>query len=163
MSNRLTVTRATQGMIDNFRGRLREADAKECFQMTGLSVEEGLQRSFEVSTKSWVALWDERPTVVFGAAPAGHFDTDRGGVLWMLATEDIDTMPISFVRGSVEYLGYMFEEFDLLWNFVADANTVSVRWLKWLGFNVEDPLPMANGALFRYFWMRREEFLCAHP
>jgi hypothetical protein len=60
------------------------------------------------------------------------------GCPWLVGTDLIRKCKIEFntsVRALVER---MMRETPLLTNLVAAENTTSIRWLRWLGFDVDD-------------------------
>jgi hypothetical protein len=60
----------------------------------------------------------------------------RNGAVWMLGSDKIDEFPITFLRHNKEYIQDMAEGYDLLVNYVDSRNKKSIRWLKWLGFEI---------------------------
>jgi hypothetical protein len=74
----------------------------------------------------------------FGASPAG---APGVGVVWLLATQEIERHPVRFYRESKRMFGNVTEKYETLINWVDQHNTLSLRWLQWLGFEIEEPEP----------------------
>jgi hypothetical protein len=150
-SSKLQVTRPTQRMVTDIGYCLRQADIDEVWAMSHLKPMQATQMSYEASAKCWVALWDGIPTVIFGVARTSYLPSI--GSPWMLATDRISEMGTTFVRGSIKYVNFMQEGHELLRNYVDVRNKVSIKWLKWLGFNLLDPKPYGpDGCLFHEFY-----------
>ena len=76
------------------------------------------------------------------------------GVPWMLGTHAIMDHKREFMKQSQIVLQHVLAESNELYNYVHDQNRVSIRWLKWLGFTIEEPQPSGiNGELFHKFRM----------
>ena len=140
-----------QTHIDLIKDSLRAVDRRECAASCGLSGEDALQQSFEISRTTWVGTIDKVPVVAFGVASSG---TPRVGVPWLLATDRIDEVGIAFVRNSKHIVDAMLKQFPFLVNYVSAENALSKKWLKWCGFTIEPPEPLApSGVLFQKFWI----------
>jgi hypothetical protein len=73
-------------------------------------------------------------------------------VPWMLATDDIRAIGREFLLGSHGEVDRMRKSYALLINNVHSKNTLSMRWLKWLGFII-DPTPAGPDGQFLTFTM----------
>lgn len=121
---------------------MRKADVDEVSASTGEAVLPALRRSYKASVKCWTAVNQDRPVVIFGVAP---FSILTGkGCPWMLATDEIEDIAIPFIRQSRRYVDEMQRSFPVLINRVDARNEVSIKWLKWLGFDVQ---PAVNSGL----------------
>lgn len=88
-------------------------------------------------------IYDE-PAAVFGV-------TEQNGVRvpWAVFTTAIDRHPLIFLRGSKRIADTW--EGPLL-NYVDARNVLTIKWLKWLGFEVDESEPLGiNGELFHRF------------
>ena len=68
---------------------------------------------------------------------------------WMLGTDKIFDHPRAFVMGGRGYVRDMLRRYGKLENHVDVRNVVSVRWLKAIGFKLDEPQP--QGALCMLF------------
>ena len=60
------------------------------------------------------------------------------GVPWMVATYMLDKHAATFLRRCKGPVLAMLDDYDTLINHVDARNTKAIRWLKWLGFKVEE-------------------------
>lgn len=91
---------------------------------------------------------DGRAIVLYGLYPSQM----RGsGVPWMVATQDIHRIERDFVRRCRPVVGRMLDAYPYLYNQVHCDNETSIRWLRWLGFSIDDA-PSGPGGAFFYFW-----------
>jgi hypothetical protein len=92
------------------------------------------------------------PLVIYGLMPMGR---DRA-CPFMLGCEGLVDHPNALRRYTEVILGGWKQEYRHLFNWVHAENAVAIRWLKSLGFLMQDPAPYgARGELFRRFdWKR---------
>ena len=72
---------------------------------------------------------------VYGSSPVGGLSST--GIVWMLATDTLSAHALRFLRQSREELADLTAGYDRVLNWCDARNTVSVRWLAWLGFDIE--------------------------
>lgn len=77
------------------------------------------------------------------------------GAPWLLGTDAVEKHQRQFLRRSLEWRSELLKRYLILRNFVHAENKVSIRWLKWLGFELSDPVEM-NGHTFHLFELRAE-------
>ena len=121
---------------------LRQDDVHEIFCMTGLTPDLPVVYSIVCSEKGYAAVLDDKTVAVFGV---------HNGVIWLVATDDIAVHLITFYRLSKKIFQHLKHGYSILHNWVHVNNTLSLRWLKWLGFHVE---PAVND--FHHVWFREE-------
>lgn len=93
---------------------------------------------------------------MFGVAPASL--VGGLGVPWMIGTDAIERYQFTFLRHCRPCVDQMRLLYDTLVNWVDDRNVVAQRWLRWLGFHVEQPEPYGpDGIPFRRFTWRRAD------
>jgi len=66
-------------------------------------------------------------------AGTGRID-ERTGMIWMVATPDLERHSMEFLRYSRRFIEEVGGEYDLLFNWVDARNEVHLKWLKWCGF-----------------------------
>lgn len=134
--------------------RMRPADVAEVAAASGRTPHDALLLSLKRSTVCWTALLDGQPELMFGVGDLNILT--RTGSPWLLGTDAVEREYRQFLRQSRNWPEQLLQRYDLLRNFVDDRNTVSKRWLEWLGFTLLDPMPIGvNGEMFRLFEMRR--------
>jgi hypothetical protein len=136
-------------------GKLRECDERELWAALHMDGRKALLMSFEQAERSWAILADGHPVAIFGVSPYPY--VRRQGCPWMLANDYISKIWRFVLRKTREYVHvHMMEGFDSLFNFVDVRNEASIRWLRWAGFHVGEPVPFGmEGEPFRPFWLRR--------
>jgi hypothetical protein len=72
----------------------------------------------------------DEPVGIFGVNNAGN----NVGAIWLLATNDLSTAQISFLRQCREVVKVLNTKYKILWNFVDCRNSLHIKWLKWCGF-----------------------------
>ena len=111
---------------------LRQSDKEEVMASCGNEPLEALLRSVELSQVCWTALLDDRPEIMWGAAP--YPLDDSWGIVWLLSSDRMYEVPGRFLEESDNYVNKMLETFSTLFNYVDARNTKSRMWLKRLGF-----------------------------
>ncbi len=91
------------------------------------------------------------PEIMFGV---GDLNILAGvGAPWLLGTDAVEKHGPAFLRRSRNFRDQLLTRYSVLRNFVDDRNTVSIRWLRWLGFTLLDPVEI-RGYQFRLFELR---------
>lgn len=92
---------------------------------------------------------DGLPVILFGVC-----DTDQPGcgVPWMVCTDGAAAISRQFVRGCGYWVSRMQTDFPFLFNQVHRGNTLSINWLRWLGFTVDESSRVGNEGAFFNFW-----------
>jgi hypothetical protein len=109
---------------------IREDDRRELLAMSGEEPLEAMVSGFIHSDKPRTVLVGDTPVAMFGS---GEFEPGVGTV-WLLGTKGIEDISMYFLRESKYWLEHLHENYDLLFNYVDERNTVHIKWLKWLGF-----------------------------
>jgi hypothetical protein len=132
---------------------LRQPDIDELRDGLGVGPAWGVAYSIACSRPGYAALVDEAPAVVFGVGPSLEAGT---GVAWLLATNEVERHPVTFYRESKKLFPRVAEGYDRLVNWVDARNTLSLRWLAWLGFETGPPEPFGVRGLdfHRMSWER---------
>jgi len=139
MQSRCELVDGLDEHVSHLVGRLRLKDQVELYRSTGGSPDDALIGSWNRANKRWAILLDEKPVALAGVVVS--WSTPEVAVPWLLATDDAERIPRSFNRKSKEVLNEMFAIRSTLANYVDAENDVSIRWLKWLGFRLLDPVP----------------------
>ena len=133
---------------------MRASDRAEVWAAAMLGPGQGLALSLAASPLAWTGVMGGQPACMFGAC-AVPADPNHG-VPWLLGTDAIDHNAVAFLRHTRATITVMQERFPFLSNHVDARNATSVRWLRWLGFTLGDPVPLGPFALpFHPFWRIR--------
>jgi len=130
---------------------MREADRLEVHAAAGKTPGQAL--AFSLRKSSFARTWivDGRPELMFGV---GDLNVLAGsGAPWLLGTDVVLAHQTEFLRSSLEWRGQLLRRYSILRNFVDARNEVSVRWLRWLGFSLSDPVEH-RGHTFYIFELR---------
>lgn len=112
---------------------LREEDMMECIGLMH-HPRDAVYSSFEASSKCYsVKTCQDGLLACFGVSPRENI-----GIAWLLGTRNFYKIKKKFVKESQMWIDDLMDGFDYLTNYVMEANTLSVRWLTWLGANFED-------------------------
>lgn len=123
--------------IDWIAPRMRRADVDEVRAASGKSPREALEFSVDRSNEAYTALFNDVPAAMFGV---GWINIINGiGAPWLLGTDEVEKNYRHFLRGSKWWIGQLSSRYDILTNVVDDRNTVSKRWLAFLGFTLFEP------------------------
>ena len=114
--------------------KMRQKDAQEVWHSCGESPLGALETSFNLSAVGEVntIIADDGEVIgMFGVVshPNGV------GTPWLLASDRLPEVAREFVPQSKKWVENMLEKHDVLYNYVFAENTISIRWLKWLGFS----------------------------
>jgi hypothetical protein len=149
----IEIREATQQDAVWFATRLRAADKREVIAATGKSPIVALMASVAMGN-SFVAEHDGEPVAVFGLPIISHLP--RFGVPWLMGTDTLDDISVTFGRTSVDIIESWMEQVDEMANYVDSRHYRAVKWLQWLGFSMGEAEPHGPyGVPFRRFtWTR---------
>ena len=135
--------------VEPIARRMRFTDAMEVYFSGRHTPSSALSGSRQVG-ESRTALMDGVPFLMFGVSSFLMSDFGRP---WMLATNDIQKVTRQFIRECAFHLDEVSQGIQRMENHVYARNEVSIRWLQWLGFQIEDARPYGPfGQPFRRFW-----------
>lgn len=127
--------------------RLRQADRDEMEACSPMNPMLQLGYSIALSSPGYAILKDGQVEVVFGATGSAN----GAGVPWLLATPEVERHPITFLRASRGFIDEMKERYNRLENWVHVQNKLSMRWLRWAGFEFDKP-DSSRPDFIRFFW-----------
>ena len=143
----LNSRRATLRDAAYFSTRLRAADLQELEHSSGSDPLTALLRSVRLSTQSWVAEWEGEPVCLFGVMEDA-FDEERG-IIWLVGTDDVERLQRPFLRTARRWFDGLSSRYGELANAVWSGNALHLRWLKWMGAELGEPVPHPHSqALF---------------
>lgn len=129
---------------------MRESDRREIYYMTTLEPLSAVLLTVSHAVAVWTCMVDGEPAAIFGITRRSRLSTV--GVPWLLSTDRLNRVPMAVMRRSKVYFDRMMRAFPVMENHVLAENTSTVGWLKWLGFDMEEPRPYgAFGAAFIRF------------
>jgi len=145
---------ATADEIPHLAAHIRKADRQEVWLSHKQAPLEALEFSLKNSERAWTAFVDEAPLMMWGVSRVGSLLSMKG-VPWMLAADGFNDKKVQreFLKQSRFAVDLLQRGFRRLENCVHADNKLSVRWLKWCGFTVNETEPVkVDGADFYLFW-----------
>lgn len=133
---------------------MRDEDVAEIWASHHHSPIEALMVGFELSHFSVVVECDGVPAVMLGLIKQGLIT--GSGIPWLLGTNHALNYKREFLLQSPPVIKEMLNICSNLSNHVHADNRVSIRWLKWLGFTIDDPVAIGvGGELFHRFHLEK--------
>lgn len=127
---------------------LREIDVLEMRKLAGVEPLFALRKTFE-NSKFALCIRDRagNPVAIMGI---GWLPNPRAGIAWFLSTDVIDKVGLLFLQEARANLDDWMRGHDVISNFVYAKNETTVKWLKWLGFEIlsERTTPHSDGDVF---------------
>jgi hypothetical protein len=148
--NLVSVVKATDEHFEHIINTMREIDRKEALLSNGLSEREAMEFTRDTAIASFCALYDGVPVLVFGIGR--RTPIDHVGVPWLVANDMIDDHPLKLLKAARVYFDRMHKEFECMENYILAENVKSIRFLKWLGFEFDEPkrAGVGNGLFIRF-------------
>lgn len=144
-----TVDADLKELADN----IRDIDRLECKLVLNLPVEKALQLSKAQSYEVLTGRVNGDLVAVFGIASVNVLSTEA--TPWLLATPLIEKYAFAFSRKSKEIITKWKTRHSIMKNFVHVDNKITIRWLRWLEFEIKKPEPYGiSGELFHPFELR---------
>lgn len=152
--NNIEIKKTKLSDIEYVAKNMRLADRKEVFAFSGKKPKEALLLGYEMGEECYTAYHNNIPVIIFGVT--SKYNLTRSGVPWMLSTKELKIPSVTILKISKRIVDNMKEIYYDLENYVDARNDVSINWLKWLGFEFDEPKPVGKyGVLFyRFFWKK---------
>lgn len=152
---RVKIEQPTDEYLAYLSQNLRGIDVREMWLMHRYTPRIAIKSGAQLSDKCFVVTADGIPVIIFGVEGEGL--SDRASI-WMLATDQIKRIQKSFLKRSRAVFLDLINDYDMVYNYVYEKNSIALRWLKWLGFNIHEAEPTgAEGALFHLVEYRRKK------
>ena len=131
---------------------MRQQDADEVRAAGWQSLHEAVHDSVSLSEWSRVVRCNGVLVAIFGVRASGTL-LSPCGIPWMLGTPALMRHRLLLHRMARKYVSDMLHKYGHLFNVVDARNSVSISWLKRLGFQFHDPVEF-RGHQFIPFEMR---------
>lgn len=146
---KIEISDATLNDARFIANNLRDSDIEELIaSRPGTLPRHAVMESYIASLWCMVVRVDGNPAILFGLCESSQ---PNMGIPWLLGTNGALQISRPFVRGCRDWVSRMESSFPFLYNMVHKKNTVSINWLRWLGFHV-DSEPIGPDGQFVYFW-----------
>lgn len=146
----ITMLRATEEDARELAPLLRVEDRQEV-QALGVAPLEGLLQSLAGALEAWTYRVDGQIVCMAGITPRSLIG--RTGVPWLLGSELVGQHRRIFMAETRRMVDHWLTLFDVLSNVVDVRYEGAIRWLRWLGFDIGAPFPLAHG---RFCVVRKE-------
>ena len=144
MKARWEIVPAAPAHVAPIAAHMREADRREVWTSHRHTPLQALEASLAASTLAWTCLVDGIPAFMWGVARRGSLLSTTGAP-WLLGTSAMWRVQRDFLRQCPAYVAAMQAAFPRLENYVHAENSVSLRWLRWLGFAIDTGTPWLFG------------------
>ena len=137
---------------------MRDIDLLECKAMSDKEPFPAILEAIAKSERTLCAYADGDLVAIWGIGKMGMFS--RSGSPWMLCTPRVYDKQVrrQFLRRSREEFSSLTRGFSRLSNVVHKDNALSIRWLKWLGFDFPEGHEVElKGEPFVHFVMEVED------
>jgi hypothetical protein len=135
---------------------MREADRNEIWASHRSLPLAAITRGSKNSELCAVARIEGVPCAIVGMVSSDILT--GAGVPWMLGTDHLMKHQSALLRESPAIINDMLSVCERLYNYVHIGNKASIRWLKWLGFEMQPAEPYGiSGDLFYKFEMRCDD------
>lgn len=148
----LIITSAELGHLEEVKRAMRTADAREAIAL-GLDPRQALQATLDGSQVVYAALVDTDVLCLFGVTAPAH----GRRLLWCVTTGAILHHWLAFARASRDVLEVLVNRLGPMGNWVSADNYRSIRWLAWLGAELEEAVAFGpRGEMFHRFSFGRK-------
>lgn len=142
---------ATAADAEYIIDHLRSADVEEIRAAYGDNVQDVAIESVTLADESYVGAYEGVPFALFGVGSVSF--TSNTGTPWLIGTDEITKHSKQVLVVSRAMIKDWMTRYAKLENYVDARNTVSIRWLKWLGFTIDEAQPYGVAGLpFHRFW-----------
>lgn len=124
---------------DYIASHIRASDRKEIYYLAALTPLQAIKTTAAVSEIAWTAKLDGRPILAFGVCRKTALSDI--GMPWALGTDEADRQVSAYARHSRTFFDGVSRAFPVMENYALAENKRTLRWLKWMGFDMEDPAP----------------------
>lgn len=129
---------------------IRASDRKEIYYLAALKPLPAIRTTAAMSDYAWTAFVDDRPALIFGVCRRTTMSDT--GMPWALGTDEADRHVTEYARQSRMFFDGITQAYSRLENYALAENVKTIRWLKWMGFDMEEPAPHGCfGSLFVRF------------
>lgn len=148
-----SIRPATTEDLQRVAENMDPADAAEVWASSHRTPASAVLVSSRVSRETLAGCVDDRAICVFGVGQRTLMD--NRGIPWLLGTPEIKDHARAFLRASKRWVQAEAQRYEALENWVDARHTRAVQWLKWLGFELEEPRPFGVEQMpFHRFTMR---------
>lgn len=120
---------------------MRPADQREVRLLSGQGPLDALTQSFVHSSVTRTLSYKDQPLIMYGTA---EFQPGVG-IVWGLGSEALDDHVVGFLRMSRPEVDILQGSYRTLFNYVHADNELHLKWVKFVGFTLFDPMTHESG------------------
>lgn len=133
----IKFVKPTGKLVEQIALTMRKEDALEVYLSHGKNPFDSLMDSWRISDYSVIITDDDTPLCMYGLVKTTIMT--GAGVPWMLSSTEVLKHVKTLLPKSKDVVAEMLTVCTRLSNHVHCDNKMSIRWLKWLGFTMEEP------------------------
>jgi len=133
------IVETTPGHILELSRTMCDEDVEEVWAAGHVVPQKALSIGRARSRDTQTFLANGRVLCIFGVGQIEAFK--NVGVPWMLSSGELPKHYWRFARGSAEWMKQQTSKWTEMINYVDARNSRAVRWLAWLGFDIDVPRP----------------------
>ena len=143
--------------VDIIVDNMRLPDIREC-ALVGVTPMIALHVPFEEEgARGFTICHKKKPIAMCGVTSMDKYM--HTGKIWFLGTDEVDDIWKSFYKHSKLILSFLAIGYDVVENYVPIDHEKTIRWLKWIGFQVENQQYFINDHEFvRVFYCNLHKF-----
>lgn len=151
---KLRIDEVTVGHVSKLAADLREADKQEILASTGANPVKIITQSVLMSDKSFAVSVSGQLLYIIGVVKPSLLGFS--GIPWLLGTNEIKNHKRDFLKSSYELLKAEQKELLSMHNYVDARNKDSIKWLRFMGFELEDAKPygVMQKPFHRFSWRK---------
>jgi hypothetical protein len=144
--------RPTDELVTELSDNMVKPDRIEVMLSHGHTPRGAIESGLKLSKFVTVGCADEDVCCIFGVSEKSLLT--REGIPWMLTTGKIQHHKKDLMIHSVKVVEEMRKHFDHLENHVYVKNRRSIKWLQYLGFKFDEPVPFGKyqQPFMRFYW-----------
>lgn len=133
----------TPAFVAKLSRTLRDADRAECYREGFPSPFIALEASVAASALCLGVLIDSQPAAAFGVVVTqvdGALGPPLEGIAWALTGKAVDACPFGYLRHSRAAVKCLLDYCPVLHNQIDARYAKALRWAKWCGFTLGEPV-----------------------
>ena len=134
--------------------RLRQEDVDEIYASNHFTPTDALTYSFYLSKTCLTIVNDNEPVGMFGIVE-DPTDSNRA-LIWMLGSDRMNRVARHIIKDAKDFIEGFMDSYSEVYNHVDARNSKSIRWLEYLGAEIDDAVSYGREGLpFHRFQFKR--------
>ena len=151
----VVVRNSKQDDVFDLFWRMRKSDIHEIWASHHATPKDALKRGFKNSFLCLSILINNKVIAMFGIST--EYLMGERATIWLLAAPELEQIKLRFLKHSRKFVDMFLEYYPILENYVHANNRASIKWLKFLRAEIDDPKHYGvENELFHYFKLKRK-------